>query len=277
MVITHKLKMNLEEGEVVQRLEMPLGDVNSRSIQMLLYAQQNPWVIPDNIEVLIRYHKPDGTRGEYDTMPDGSEAWSIADNCLTIFVAPQVLTVAGTVELYAEIFQEAKVLHTFTVEIGVKAPFSKRAGAFGTSQDYYYVTNVLRGPVMAQSGQLLSVKSVDANGRAIRLEAVDLSELLGEKQNMVLYTQQSLSELQKERARGNIGAICMRDLRDGIEFEDGKTMGGYFNIRVFNSKLEGYDATKKKTYTFLTDADEERLINATLAALPVYNGEVSEA
>ena len=93
----------------------------------------------------------------------------------------------------------------------------------------------------------------------------------------VLYTPQTLDVYQKEQARQNIGAICMRDLRDGIEFEDGKTMGGYFNLRVFNSKLEGYDATKKKTYTFLTDADEERLINATLAALPVYNGEVSEA
>ena len=125
MEITHRLKMNLEEGEILQRLEMPMGETNSREIELYLYANQKLWIVPDDAAVVIRYRKPDGTMGEYDTLPDGSAAWSAYNNLLTLAVAPQVLTAAGTVILYAALYLEEKILQTFAVEILVNAPFEK--------------------------------------------------------------------------------------------------------------------------------------------------------
>ena len=380
MVITHKLKMNMEEGEVIQRLEMPLGDVGTRSVEMLLYLRPSPWTSPQGVTVLIRYQKPDGTRGEYDTMPDGTAAWSVADNALTISVAPQVLTAAGNASLYAEMYLEEKVLRTFAVEISVKAPFGNTRGVGTASQDYYYVTNVLRGPVMAQPGQILAVEEVDAYGRVTKVEPVDTADVVNKGGNAVLYksqsltyyekcqarenidaaprdmvdflacrldddaltlpdrksgedhtlythqeklflsiqgqqnrtatiltsedearilsaaeagkvlyTQQSLTDSQKIQARANIGAPSTKDLSvlqskfvgERICLEDGKYAGNYYVVGVSKGEMEIYKydpATGNygEGATVLTDKDQAGIVEAVLAALPIYNGEVEE-
>jgi len=207
LIITHKLKMNLEEGELNQRLEMPLGDVGSRQIELMLYSRQNPWTIPDGVAVLIRYKKPDGTNGEYDTLPDGTAAWSVSGNALKLLLAPQILEAAGSVLLYASMYLEEKVLHTFAVEICVKAPFDgKRAGSAVSSKDYAYVTSILRSPAQAQKDQVLTVGAVDAYGRVTEVEAVDTATLVREGSDAILHTEQTLGEWQKRQARANIEA-----------------------------------------------------------------------
>lgn len=242
MIITHKLKMNLEEGESFQRLEMPQGDVNTRQIELLMYARQSPWEIPAGVTVLIRYQKPDGTRGEYDTLPDGTAAWAIAGNALTLSLAPQVLTVPGDVQIFASLYLEEKALQTFVVDICVKAPFSGRRAV--DSQDYYYVTNVLRGPVMAQPGQVLAVQTVDAGGSVTQVAAMDVAELVKDKSDAVLHKTQTLTDAQKMQARANIGAASQlaldylneRVTPSGFTFFDERT-GDQYHLFVSNGKL----------------------------------------
>ena len=218
LVITHKLKMSLEEEAILQRVEMPLGDAGSRQIEMLLFSRQNPWTIPEDVTVLIRYKKPDGTMGEYDTLPDGAIAWSAAGNALTVAVAPQVLTAAGSVQLYACLYLEEKVLHTFAVEISVKAPFGKMGlRSSASSQDYQYTTNILRGPVMAQEGDVLTVGAVDAYGKATAVEALSVEKLMHEKSSAVLYAPQKLTGSQKQQACENIGAQEKITRTEGME------------------------------------------------------------
>jgi hypothetical protein len=234
--------MNLEEADIIQRLEMPQGDISSRQIEMLLYSRQTPWTIPEGVTVLIQYTKPDGTRGGYDTLPNGELAWSIEENTLTIALAPQVLMVPGEVKLYAGLYLEEMVLQTFAVEIFVKAPFGgKRAGK---SEDYFQVTNVLRGPVMAQNGNILAVGAVDAYGRVTQVEALDATTLVNEKGSALLYKKQTLTDNQKIQARANIGAanetavewLMAKFVAQGIVLEDDKTNEKYV-LFVRNGKL----------------------------------------
>ncbi len=245
MIITHKLKMNLEEAELTQRVEMPMGDVSTRQLELLLYSRLSPWTIPEGVTVLIRYKKADGTMGEYDTMPDGTAAWSVSDNALTVCVAPQVLTAAGSVLLYATLYLEAQVLHTFSVEIDVRVPFvSRNAQNLATSQDYYYVTNVLRGPVMAQAGQVLTAGSVDAAGRVTEVAVRNTRDLVREQSEAVLYTSQNLGDMQKLQARNNIGAASQAETnflfakftQIGIAMTDDRT-GELYSLYVRNGKL----------------------------------------
>lgn len=233
MTITHRLKMNLEEAELLQRLEMPLGDANAREIELLLYANQRIWIIPKDVTVVIRYKKPDGTMGEYDTLPNGKAAWSAVDNALVVSLVPQVLTTAGSVVLYACLYQEEKVLQTFAVEIFVKAPFAGMRGV--ASEDYSYMTNVLRGPVMAQEGQVLAVGSVDAYGRVKEVEVLDPAALVNENGSAVLYKAQNLTINQKFQARRNIDAasqvsvdfLTSKFAPNGIYLVDEKTAEKY--------------------------------------------------
>ena len=174
MDITHKLMMDLETKEPTRWLEIPLGDVNTRKIRFLLTENQQPWNVPEGAVILIRYRKPDGTEGEYDTLPDGTAAWEAKDNTLTITLAPQVLTAAGPVMLYASIRLDEKVLNTFAVEIRVRgADDGSAAERIDRSEDYFYMTRVMPGPDSADVDQFLCVAAVDSLGRVTRVKAVD--------------------------------------------------------------------------------------------------------
>lgn len=174
MEITHKLEMDLENKAPMQWLELPRGDANTRKIRFLLTANHMPWPMPEGAVVLIRYCKPDGTEGEYDTLPDGTAAWEALDNTLTIALAPQVLTTTGSVILYAVIRLDDKVLNTFALEILVRAPEdSGKGNRIDQSEDYFYITRVMPGPASAEINQYLCVADVDAYGRVTRVKAVD--------------------------------------------------------------------------------------------------------
>lgn len=180
MEILHKLEMDLEIKAPTPWLELPQGDVNTRKLRFLLTANQMPWVMPENASVLICFRKSDGTEGQYDTLPDGTLAWEATDNMLTVSLAPQVLTNAGTVILYACIRKEEKVLSTFDVELRVRPSADDgEQNRIDRSEDYFYMTQVMPGPVSAQAGQYLCVEEVDAHGRVTRVKAVDSGNGVG--------------------------------------------------------------------------------------------------
>ena len=175
MVITHKLAMNLEAKEQTPRIEVSQWDAYTRQIRLLLFEGKTPWVMPEDAVVVIRYQKPDGTQGAYDTLPNGEQAWKAQDHALTLTLAPQITTAAGTAMLYAAIFREESVLTTFAVEICV-LPAEQSDTSDVASEDYFTLTGVLPAPEKAQIGQLLRVLEVNENGKVIRVEAVDMPE-----------------------------------------------------------------------------------------------------
>lgn len=120
MIITHKLEMDLAERGTVQRIEVVQGDCNSRVLELTLLSGGEAWTVPEDASVRLRYCKSDGTRGIYDTLPDGSCAWTAEENVVTVALAPQVLTAAGLVLAQVELIHGADVLATFAVPIGVE-------------------------------------------------------------------------------------------------------------------------------------------------------------
>ena len=173
MVITHKLPMDLEVKASNLWIEMPQGDECTRKIRFVLTANGLPWEIPADAAVMICFHKQDGTVGEYDTLPDGTLAWSAERNVLTVTVAPQILAAAGRVFLHVRILQEESALSTFPVEIHVKGVNGHCGSAMGHSEDYFHMTRVLPGPVYGEVGQILCVSDVDAKGKVLATRAVD--------------------------------------------------------------------------------------------------------
>lgn len=176
MEILHKLEMDLEIKSPTPWLELPQGDTNTRKIRFLLTANQIPWCMPDDAVVLICYRKSDGKEGQYDTLPDGTLAWEVVEDALTITLAPQVLTSVGTVMLFVSIRKEEKVLNTFGVEIRVRMTDADgKENRIDRSEDYYYTTRILPSPEIAEIGQYLQVENVDSLGRITRVKAVDAS------------------------------------------------------------------------------------------------------
>ena len=133
MIATHKLNMDLTTRKEVPRLAMVQYDTGCRAVALTLTENGVAWA-PEGVEtVLVRYRKPDGTGGSFDTLPDGTAAWQLEGNLLTLLPAPQMLTVPGLVEVQAALMKGDACIATFPFRIVVEADPS--AGAV-TSEDY---------------------------------------------------------------------------------------------------------------------------------------------
>lgn len=77
-----------------------------------MYSGGVSWEIPADAVISMRYCKPDGTKGYYDTMPDGTIAGAANGSTVSMMLAPQMLTVPGSVSAQLELLRENQLLGT---------------------------------------------------------------------------------------------------------------------------------------------------------------------
>lgn len=133
MFVTTKVSMDLQHPSHPAVVNAVQGDTDTRKLEIALYSGGATWPIPGNTVIAVRYRKPDGTKGYYDSLPDGTTAYNIVGNVATISLAPQMLTVAGSVTAILEMIQGNHILATFPIQVNVAA--NPAAGAVA-SEDY---------------------------------------------------------------------------------------------------------------------------------------------
>lgn len=135
MEVINKIKIDLLKPGVKPMINAMQADENSRVLEITLNANGSAWEIPSGVTFSMAYKKPDGTRGMYDTMPDGSSASSVDGNVVSIRLAPQMLTTPGTVNASVVISNGDQRISTFPIIVNVIQ--SPAVGAVG-SEDYFY-------------------------------------------------------------------------------------------------------------------------------------------
>ena len=106
MNVNHALSLNVSSASVPPTLHMTQGDSNSRSIVAALFSGASPFNIPSGSSVMVRFGKPDGTGGLYDTTESGSPV-VFSGNTVTAPVAEQMLSVPGVVVAQIEVYSAA--------------------------------------------------------------------------------------------------------------------------------------------------------------------------
>ena len=172
-MIINKLELNLKRCGITPTIDAAQGDILSRGLELSLFDGTKPYALPENLAVLIRYKKADGKGGEYDTMPDGSPAWSAKGNTLTILLTHQMFTFPGNVSMTITLVSGGTQISTFPVQINV-LPEAKALSA--NSEDYFNVTGFLVAPGSAETGQFLKVKAINSEGRVTQIEADTISQ-----------------------------------------------------------------------------------------------------
>ena len=119
MIITNKINVDLARIGAIPCVDATQDDKYSRKLEIKLYENGTPWFPPENVIVFCKYEKPDGTGGEYSTMPDNTTAWSVDGNSVTVLIAPQVLTVAGNVSFSVTLASGRYEISTFSIGINV--------------------------------------------------------------------------------------------------------------------------------------------------------------
>lgn len=146
---TAALRVDLLDPGAPQIIHAVQDDSNSRKIAFSIYAGGAQWAVPDGTLVTVRYKKPDGTAGFYDTLPDGSTpAATIDGNAVTVALVPQAFTVRGNVPVQIKLYNSAGAsIATFAVVMHVSA--SVVSDAEIVSSDYYSVLTKQIADVLA--------------------------------------------------------------------------------------------------------------------------------
>ena len=120
-------------------------DSLSRYADIKLLSGGQPWAVESSITYVIQYEKPDGTKGMYDKLPDGTTdavtAETDVSGCTVLRArfAPQMFTVAGRVRFSVAMVQtDGTKLQTFSAILDVEP---SEVNSY-TSEDYYKVTSL---------------------------------------------------------------------------------------------------------------------------------------
>lgn len=146
---TAALRVDLLDPGAPQIIHAVQDDSDSRKIAFNIYAGGAQWAVPDGTLVTVRYKKPDGTAGFYDTLPDGSTpAATIDDNVVTVSLVPQAFTVRGNVPVQIKLYDSTGAsIATFAVVMHVSANVVSDAEI--VSSDYYSVLTKQIADVLA--------------------------------------------------------------------------------------------------------------------------------
>ena len=134
----HDRSVDLTRPGLPIDLRIVQGDARTHSITYTLYEGSMRWIIPDGTAAVIHYAKGDGTGGEYDKLPDGTEAIELNNNECTITLAEQVLTWAGCVRLQVTLSNQNGQQLSFWETIIKVLP--NVASYVAKSEDYISVT-----------------------------------------------------------------------------------------------------------------------------------------
>lgn len=161
MQITQSINLNLSIDGIPPRLHMPQGDSNTRAIVAALWDGVQPYNIPADAAVMVRFHKPDGTGGLYDTTEAGSKV-TFSGNTVTAPVATQMLAVPGIVMAEINVYAP-----------GSYVPTNSRGDVNGdgvvTQDDLKALAHHLSGTQLLED-----MSNADANGDGV-VDAKDLT------------------------------------------------------------------------------------------------------
>lgn len=121
--LIHALDLDFQQRGNVQKLYAVQNEINSRSVIINFLNGGTAWSAPTDADMsaVMSFSKPDGTQGEYDTLPDGSPAytWNANRSAVTLKLAPQMFTCAGAVHCAVKLVytETAQVYCTFRFDL----------------------------------------------------------------------------------------------------------------------------------------------------------------
>ena len=138
MVVTKTFNVDLVRLEVPPTWACMQGDANSRAICYRLYADGSSYEIPSGVSLRIAYEKADKTSGVYSQLPDGSSAYEISGNTVTIRLIEDISAKSGMALIQPILYDsDGNTLGIWYTEIVVRRGVSKESSSTGVNYSSY--------------------------------------------------------------------------------------------------------------------------------------------
>lgn len=138
MVVTKTFNVDLVRLEVPPTWACMQGDANSRAICYRLYADGSSYEIPSGVSLRIAYEKADKTSGVYSQLPDGSSAYEISGNTVTIRLIEDISAKSGMALVQPILYDsDENTLGIWYTEIIVRRGVSKESSSTGVNYSSY--------------------------------------------------------------------------------------------------------------------------------------------
>lgn len=171
MKVTSQITVDLLHPNVATLVYAKQTDQQSRFISATLLEGSQPWTPPTGVLIAVRYRKPDGTIGWYDTTENKTKAVTMSGNVATIQLTAQALTVSGDVYIELEFYtQSAEKLSSFAWVLAVEA--SAVSDGEIESSDYF---NVLAETLAEIVKALPDIQNADKYAQAAAKSATQAS------------------------------------------------------------------------------------------------------
>ena len=153
MQSTTNITLDLQQPNVAVTADAKQNDLMSRVIVAQLKDGSAEWTVPGGASAFIRYKKPDGTGGFYDTMEDNTTpAYSVSGSTITFILCEQMTTVPGSVYVEINFYTGTEKLTSFCFLLRVQA--SVLDDATIVSSDYYNVMTATLAQMAAIAANL---------------------------------------------------------------------------------------------------------------------------
>ena len=157
MKITQTVKIDLARRTITPLVDAVQGD-SARTLEIHLLSDGQNWMIPEDVQVMVRYCNAAGGGGTYDALEDGSCAWSFVGNILSVAIAPTVCAVSGDTHLQVVMMRDGMQISVFAVIVRVQ----RGATAVQEDGDYTNLESWLKNqhgclPEGGTVGQVLTI------------------------------------------------------------------------------------------------------------------------
>lgn len=281
MQVTKSIKIDLVEKGVQPIVYAKQNDSQTRFIAASLFANGQPFSVPDGVVAMFRAGKPDGTACFYDSNETGTPAITIAGNLVTVELAEQVLTAPGNVQTEINFYTAGgEKLTSFSFAIQVEK--SVLTDQEIVSSDYYNVLTeqVKAAQDAAQSAQTSAGQAEQALQEVEQLANTVSGAIQQAGQEQIAAVQQAGAQqiaaaaAEADRAQGYAESINPAQF---VKTVNGTGPDASGNVEVQTGASSADDIEETASRVFVSPQEKAKwnspgdIINGTLSVWQRYN------
>lgn len=258
MKVTNKIDIHLDDLRHIPPINVMQADANTRVLELSLYASGKAWNVPEGVNVAVAYDGASG-HGAYDTLQDGTVAYTVNGNVVTAVVTPQAIAMPGNTDLTI-VFTDGngKQLSSFCVTLKVE-----RNPAVNATKPPDYIN--LRQWMTAELANLVWDYAInvypDQAGDGYVSERPYDAILREYESGRAVYCALEISD--QERLQ-----LPFVKIDGGVLYFSAVCAGKEYLV-IITQDDAGNTVTTVEQVDYWTDADKEEIVAAVLAALTV--------